>query len=52
MQAGFPKSDIIHFLPNFSATAPVVPEPAKKSATIPFSGQEVSIILFNNFSGF
>jgi hypothetical protein len=30
MHAGFPKSDKIHFLPSFSATAAVVPLPAKK----------------------
>ena len=29
----FPKSEPIHFLPNFSATAKVVPDPQKKSAT-------------------
>ena len=34
--AGLPRSHIIHFLPSLSATAPVVPDPAKKSATTEF----------------
>ena len=34
--AGFPRSHIIHFLPSFSATEAVVPDPAKKSATTEF----------------
>ena len=47
-----PKSEQIHFLPNFSATAAVVPEPTKKSQTIPSFGQDPKIILSINFSGF
>jgi len=37
---------------SFSATAPVVPEPAKKSATNPLLGDEAFIILSSNCSGF
>ena len=50
--ANFPKSQPIHFLFNFSATANVVPLPQKKSATKSFSLVEESIILSNKFSGF
>lgn len=34
MHAGLPISETIHLRPSFSATAAVVPEPEKKSATI------------------
>ena len=41
---GFPISELIHLLPNFSATDAVVPLPPKKSATIEFSFEEAFII--------
>ncbi len=49
---GFPMSDVIHFLPNFSAAAAVVPDPQKKSATRPPSGHDALIILSRSASGF
>jgi len=50
--ACFAKSEPIHRLPSFSATANVVPEPQKKSATMSVSLEDARIILFNNLSGF
>ena len=35
--ANLPRSEPIHLRPSFSATASVVPEPQKKSATMSFS---------------
>jgi hypothetical protein len=47
-----PKSVVIHFLPSFSATAAVVPEPQKKSAIKSPSLDEAFRILSNKASGF
>jgi len=47
-----PKSAPIHLRPNFSATAKVVPEPQKKSATIESILDDAFIILSNKASGF
>jgi len=43
---------MIHFLPSFSATAPVVPLPAKKSAIIEFLFDDAFIILSSSLIGF
>ena len=49
---GLPISDVIHRLPSLSATAAVVPDPPKKSATIEFSFEDEVIILSKSSSGF
>jgi len=46
------KSHPIHLLPNFSATANVVPEPQKKSATISPGLEDARMILFKRASGY
>ena len=43
---------MIHRRPSFSAIAPVVPEPQKKSATIPPGGQLASMMRRMTASGF
>jgi len=50
--ANLDKSEPIHLLPNFSATAKVVPEPQKKSATMSPGLEEASMMRFNRASGF
>jgi hypothetical protein len=52
MQAGLPRSVVIHFLPSFSATAAVVPEPPKKSAIKLCSVQDAWMIRSKSSDGF
>ena len=49
--ANLDKSHIIHRRPNFSATAPVVPEPQKKSATMSPGLEEARMIRFQKEYG-
>lgn len=50
--ANLERSEPTHRRPSFSATARVVPEPQKKSATISPGLEEALIILCSSFSGF
>jgi hypothetical protein len=49
---GLPISEVIHFRSSFSATATVVPDHQKKSATSHHGGQEAFMIRSRSFSGF
>jgi len=50
--ANLPRSETIHFLPSFSATAAVVPEPAKKSAIRSPSLDDALMMRLRRASGF
>jgi len=50
--ANLPRSLTIHFRPSFSATAAVVPDPQKKSATMSFSLEEALMMRSRRASGF
>ena len=50
--ANLPQSMPIHLRPNFSATARVVPEPAKASKIKSPLFEDAEAILSSNFSGF
>ena len=49
--ANLPRSEAIHLRFSFSETAAVVPDPAKKSATISPSLDEALIMRSTNFYG-